>query len=83
MRRPSSDELRALKAGTIVAAMLDPYSDREGLEAAAQSGASLFSMEFMPRITRAQSMDVLSSQANFAGYKAVVDAAADFGQALR
>src|SRR3990172_12038325 len=82
VRRPSADELRALRAGAIVAAMLDPYSDREGLEAAAQSGVSLFSMEFMPRITRAQSMDVLSSQANLAGYKAVVDAASAFGQAM-
>ena len=76
------DELKALKPGAIAAAILDPYGDRAGLEAAAQTGASLFSMEFMPRITRAQSMDVLSSQANLAGYKAVIDGAANFGQAL-
>ena len=82
VRRPAMEELTALKPGTIVAAMLDPYSDRAELEAAAETGATLFSMEFMPRITRAQSMDVLSSQANLAGYKAVIDAAAAFGQAL-
>lgn len=82
VRRPSADEFAALKPGAIVAAMVDPYGDRPGLDAAAASGATIFSMEFMPRISRAQSMDVLSSQANLAGYKAVVDAAAMFGQAL-
>ena len=63
-------------------AMLDPYSDADGLQALAKTGASLFAMELMPRISRAQSMDVLSSQANLAGYKAVVDAAALFERAL-
>jgi len=82
VRRPSADEVRALKPGALVIAMLDPYSDRAGLEALAAANASLFTMEFMPRITRAQSMDVLSSQANLAGYKAVVDAAAMFEQAM-
>jgi NAD(P) transhydrogenase subunit alpha len=82
VRRPTLEELKSLKPGTIVAAMIDPYSDRAALDLAAQSGASLFSMEFMPRISRAQSMDVLSSQANLAGYKAVVDAASMFGQAM-
>ena len=62
--------------------MLSPYDDRAGLDALAATGASIFAMEFMPRTTRAQSMDILSSQANLAGYKAVVDAAAMFGQAL-
>jgi len=82
VRRPSAEEIAALKPGAMVAAMIEPYADRAGLEAAAGQGATLFSMEFMPRITRAQSMDVLSSQANLAGYKAVVDGAAMFGQAL-
>lgn len=82
VRRPSADEVKALKPGALVIAMLDPYGDRAGLEALAGTNASLFSMEFMPRITRAQSMDVLSSQANLAGYKAVVDAAAMFEQAM-
>ncbi len=82
VRRPTADEIKALKPGAIVAAMIDPYGDSAALEALAASGATIFSMEFMPRTTRAQSMDVLSSQANLAGYKAVVDAAAMFGQAL-
>jgi NAD(P) transhydrogenase subunit alpha len=82
VRRPSPDEVKALKPGAIVAAMLAPYDDRPGLDALAGTGASLMAMEFMPRISRAQSMDVLSSQANLAGYKAVVDAAAMFQQAL-
>jgi NAD(P) transhydrogenase subunit alpha len=82
VRRPSSDELKPLKSGAIVAAMLSPYDERADLEGLAATGAVLMAMEFMPRISRAQSMDVLSSQANLAGYKAVVDAAAMFGQAL-
>ncbi len=82
VRRPSADELRALKSGAIVAAMLSPYDERADLEGLAGTGAVLMAMEFMPRISRAQSMDVLSSQANLAGYKAVIDAAAMFGQAL-
>ena len=82
VRRPAAEELNKLKSGAIVAAMIDPYGDRGELDTAAGSGATLFSMEFMPRITRAQSMDVLSSQANLAGYKAVVDAASMFEQAM-
>lgn len=82
VRRPAADDIRSLKAGAIVAGMIDPYGAREGLDALAGTGATVFSMEFMPRTTRAQSMDVLSSQANLAGYKAVVDGASMFGQAL-
>lgn len=82
VRRPSAEDIRALKPGAIVAGMIDPFGDRAGLEALAGSGGTVFSMELMPRTTRAQSMDVLSSQANLAGYKAVVDGAAMFGQAL-
>jgi NAD(P) transhydrogenase subunit alpha len=82
VRRPSAADVAALKPGALVIAMLDPYGDRAALQALAGSKASLFTMEFMPRITRAQSMDVLSSQANLAGYKAVVDAAAMFQQAM-
>ena len=81
VRRPAADELGQLKQGALAAAILDPY-DRAGIEPLAATGVNLFSMEFMPRISRAQSMDVLSSQANLAGYKAVVDAASLFGQAL-
>ncbi|WP_409562362.1 Re/Si-specific NAD(P)(+) transhydrogenase subunit alpha [Hyphomicrobium sp. MC8b] len=82
VRRPSVDDVKALKPGAIVAGMVDPYGERDGLDALAGTGATVFSMEFMPRTTRAQSMDVLSSQANLAGYKAVVDGASMFGQAL-
>ena len=82
VRRPSADEMKALKPGALVAAMISPHDDRANLDTLAATGMSLFSMEFMPRITRAQSMDVLSSQANLAGYKAVIDAAAMFEQAM-
>ncbi|MGD9783390.1 MAG: Re/Si-specific NAD(P)(+) transhydrogenase subunit alpha [Hyphomicrobiaceae bacterium] len=82
VRRPTPEELASLKQGGVVAAILNPFDDRAGLDALAASGSQLYAMEFMPRITRAQSMDVLSSQANLAGYKAVIDAAATFGQAM-
>jgi H+-translocating NAD(P) transhydrogenase subunit alpha len=82
VRRPTAEEVKALKPGALVAAMISPHDDRAGLDTLASAGAHLFSMEFMPRITRAQSMDVLSSQANLAGYKAVIDAAAMFEQAV-
>jgi NAD(P) transhydrogenase subunit alpha len=82
VRRPSIEDVAALKPGAIVAGMIDPYGDRGALAALAGTGVTVFSMEFMPRTTRAQSMDVLSSQANLAGYKAVIDGAAMFGQAL-
>lgn len=82
VRRPSVEEVKALAPGALVIAGLSPYDDRAGLDALAATGASIFAMEFMPRTTRAQSMDILSSQANLAGYKAVVDGAAMFGQAL-
>jgi NAD(P) transhydrogenase subunit alpha len=80
--RPSPAELAALKPGIVFAGMIDPFGARSGLEALAAKGAAAFAMEFMPRITRAQSMDVLSSQSNLAGYKAVVEAASRFGRAL-
>jgi len=82
VRRPTAASLKGASKGAILACILDPFSDKAGLSALAKTGLTLFSMEFMPRITRAQSMDVLSSQANLAGYKAVVDAAAYFGRAL-
>ena len=82
VRRPLLDEVKALKPGALVIAMLSPYDDKAELAELAAENASLFSMEFMPRITRAQSMDVLSSQANLAGYNAVIDAASLFEQAM-
>jgi len=82
VRRPPLALVKAIKPGALLIAMIDPYADAEGLQALAKTGVSLFAMELMPRISRAQSMDVLSSQANLAGYKAVIDAAATFERAL-
>ncbi len=82
VRRPSAELLASLKPGAILMGGLDPYGDKAGLEAIAKSGAVAFAMELMPRITRAQSMDILSSQANLAGYKAVIDAAFHFTRAF-
>ncbi|MFO1172712.1 MAG: Re/Si-specific NAD(P)(+) transhydrogenase subunit alpha [Hyphomicrobiaceae bacterium] len=82
VRRPSAAEIAGLNSGAIVAAMVEPYGDRADLDAMAAKGLTVFSMELMPRISRAQSMDVLSSQANLAGYKAVVDAASMFEMAM-
>lgn len=82
VRRPAKEDVAALAPGGVVAAMLDPFGERADLEALAATKATLFAMEYMPRTTRAQAMDVLSSQANLAGYKAVVDAASEFGAAV-
>ncbi len=82
VRRPSPSLVKSMKKGAALIGMLDPFSDAEGLAQLAKSGAALFTMELIPRITRAQSMDVLSSQSNLAGYKAVIDAAAAFERAL-
>lgn len=82
VRRLPDASIKSLKKGAIVAAQLDPYGDRKNLDAMAKQGVSAFSMELVPRITRAQSMDVLSSQANLAGYKAVIDAAEHFSRAF-
>ena len=82
VRRPNGEEIGQLKRGALVFASMDPYGHQDAIEALAASGAAAFAMELMPRITRAQSMDVLSSQANLAGYRAVIDAAAEYGRAL-
>jgi NAD(P) transhydrogenase subunit alpha len=82
VRRPEGRELSHLKKGAIVVAIMDPYGHDAALQAMAQAGIVSFAMELLPRITRAQVMDVLSSQANLAGYRAVIDAAAEFGRAL-
>jgi NAD(P) transhydrogenase subunit alpha len=82
VRRPAEDVVKALKPGAVVIGLLDPYGDLAGLQALAAAKASVFAMELMPRISRAQSMDVLSSQANLAGYKAVIDAAHHFTRAF-
>ncbi|EJW12457.1 NAD(P) transhydrogenase alpha subunit [Rhodovulum sp. PH10] len=82
VRRPNEMELTSYKKGAIVIAIMDPYGHQAALEAMAKAGVTAFAMELMPRITRAQSMDVLSSQANLAGYRAVIDGAAEYGRAL-
>jgi H+-translocating NAD(P) transhydrogenase subunit alpha len=82
VRRPNADETARLKSGALVLASMDPYGHTDAIEALAKAGASSFAMELLPRITRAQVMDVLSSQANLAGYGAVLDAAAEYGRAL-
>jgi NAD(P) transhydrogenase subunit alpha len=80
--RPTEAEAGQLKKGAMLAAILAPYADRQMVASCAAQGVNAFAMEFMPRITRAQAMDVLSSQSNLAGYKAVIDAAALFGRAF-
>lgn len=82
VRRPADKEIKGYKAGAIVIAIMDPYGNDKALAAMAKAGLTTFAMELMPRITRAQSMDVLSSQANLAGYQAVIDAACEYDRAM-
>ena len=82
VRAPTTEELSAMRRGTALVGMLSPYGGREAVEAYAAAGVDAFAMELVPRISRAQSMDVLSSQSNLAGYKAVIDAAAEFARAM-
>nr|WP_210259777.1 Re/Si-specific NAD(P)(+) transhydrogenase subunit alpha [Martelella sp. HB161492] len=82
VRRPEAGEIAVYPSGAAVFAMMDPYGQEEALSAMAAQGLSSFAMELMPRITRAQSMDVLSSQANLAGYQAVIEAAAVYDRAM-
>ena len=82
VRRPNPADLSGVNPGALVIAIMDPYGQDAALKAMADAGLATFAMELMPRITRAQSMDVLSSQANLAGYRAVIDGAAEYGRAL-
>ena len=82
VRRPSAASLAGVADGALVIGSLDPYGNEADVAALAHAGVTAVSMEFMPRITRAQVMDVLSSQANLAGYQAVIDAAANFDRAF-
>lgn len=82
VQRPLPEEISLMKRGAILVAILSPYKGLEGVKACAEAGINAFAMEFMPRITRAQPMDVLSSQSNLAGYRAVIDAAAVFKCAM-
>ena len=79
---PDAASLGGAKPGAVLAAILSPFSDRVRIDAYAAAGLEALAMELMPRITRAQSMDVLSSQSNLSGYKAVIDAAEGYGRAF-
>ena len=82
VRGPDPEELDAAKQGARLIGALDPFNNRDAVDAYAKAGIEALAMEFMPRITRAQSMDILSSQSNLAGYKAVLDAAGEYGRAF-
>lgn len=82
VRRPNATQLKSMPKGALLIGMLDPYGDKKDMEALAGAGVAAFSMELMPRITRAQVMDVLSSQANLAGYQAVIDGAEEYDRAM-
>jgi NAD(P) transhydrogenase subunit alpha len=80
VRAPEADELAALRKGAGVAALMNPFGAKEAVDSYAKQGVAALAMEFVPRITRAQSMDALSSQSNLAGYRAVIEAAALYGR---
>ena len=82
VKRPEASEVTRYKKGALVVAIMDPYGNDAALKTMADAGVAAFAMELMPRITRAQVMDVLSSQANLAGYRAVIEAAEAFGRAF-
>src|SRR5262249_43779363 len=78
VRRPAASEFAGYKRGALVIAIMDPYGEDAALKAMAEAGITAFAMELLPRITRAQVMDVLSSQANLPGYRAVTHPAPHF-----
>jgi proton-translocating NAD(P)+ transhydrogenase subunit alpha len=82
VKRPEQSELAKYKRGALVVAIMDPYGNDAALKSMADAGVAAFAMELMPRISRAQVMDVLSSQANLAGYRSVIEAAEAFGRAF-
>jgi NAD(P) transhydrogenase subunit alpha len=82
VRGPSDEEIAHLKRGAIVVGLLNPHVEREVLEALAGACVDAYAMEFVPRTSRAQAMDALSSQANLAGYRAVIEAAEHYGRAM-
>ena len=82
VRRPTAGEAERYKKGALVIGIMDPFGNEAALAALAKAGVTAFAMELLPRITRAQGMDVLSSQANLAGYRAMIDAAYEYGRAL-
>lgn len=82
VRKPAEQEIKMMKKGAVLVSTMDARTDKETLKACAAQGINVFAMELMPRISRAQSMDVLSSQSNLAGYRAVIDACYEFGRAF-
>ncbi|MBM3566155.1 MAG: Re/Si-specific NAD(P)(+) transhydrogenase subunit alpha [Alphaproteobacteria bacterium] len=80
VRAPEGAEIGVMKKGAMLVAHMAALTDRAGVKACADAGLTVFAMELMPRITRAQSMDILSSQSNLAGYRAVIDAAGEFAR---
>ena len=82
VKAPSDATVKAMKKGALLIAQLNPYQDADGVTSYAAQGVDAMAMELMPRITRAQSMDVLSSQSNLSGYKAVLDATSEYNRAL-
>lgn len=82
VRRPEASEIKTYRKGAMVVGTMDPYGHEDVVKAMGDAGLTAVAMEFMPRITRAQVMDVLSSQANLAGYQAVIDAAEVYDRAL-
>jgi NAD(P) transhydrogenase subunit alpha len=82
VRGPTDDDIQSLKRGSIVVGLLDPHQSRTALDRLSARGVTAFALELVPRITRAQAMDALSSQANLAGYRAVIEAAAAYGRIL-
>jgi NAD(P) transhydrogenase subunit alpha len=82
VRRPTDSEIGAMKAGAGLVALLEPYADRATIDKLANAKIDALAMEFIPRISRAQSMDALSSQANLAGYRAAIEAAGLYGRAF-
>jgi len=82
VRTPDASAIAQMKKCAVLSALLAPYTEKDAIGTLAGQGVTAFAMEFIPRISRAQAMDVLSSQANLAGYKAVIDAAAVFGRAF-
>src|SRR5262249_46417094 len=79
---PDPANIKGAKGGALIVGGLNPFGERARVDAYASAGFEALAMEFMPRITRAQSMDILSSQSNLSGYKAVLDAAAEYGKAF-
>ena len=82
VQRPLADEVGLMKRGAVLIASLSALTSRDEVQAYASAGLTAFAMELVPRITRAQSMDILSSQANLAGYRAVLEASHEYGRAF-